>query len=224
MKTQIKTNSRTVWILITAVVAILSFYAFMVVGITTAKAQGGSCAITIGPFCLTDVVNELRGITEVEEPEPVLGAVSGPDSYFVYVGSNDVRRYSQRLVMRQGTTTLCSFISPLGASSTPVFASAFFTLASTSATDVAFYKSVSDPTATTTIISPIISIGADVGGTAIASTTQSDRGEQASYIFASGQRLNVSLAGADEGEVDGEDGGFSRIVPVGQCQVIWQEV
>ena len=205
--------------------------ALLAVGVTTfgvyqARADGGTCRVKIADICLGEFK---AGVEEIQdflgEPEPTFGAVSGPDTYFEYNGENDVRRYSRRQTMKQATTTLCSFIAPAGASSTPAFASANFSFASTSATTVAFYKSLGDPTATTTILSPITAIAANNDGAGFASSTQSLAGSDTlqDYVFTTGNVLNVSLVGGDSGEIDAT-GGFAGLVPVGICQVIWQEI
>ena len=168
------------------------------------------------------ILSILRGLfPEGENFTP--GAIVGPDSYNTYTGENDVRRYPRRQIMSQGTTTVCSFIAPVAASSTPLFASANFTLGSTSAITVAFYKSLGDPTATTTLISEIVAITADQGGTVIASTTNGigALNTPADFIFSTGEVLVVSTTGGDSESHTSSAPGF---VPEGNCNVIWQEL
>ena len=171
MKTQSKTNNRTVWVLITAVVAILSLYIFMV-GIGTARAQGGNCLVKIAGICLGEFkagVEEIQDFFAPSEEELALGSgVSLATDSFVEFGGIVHEYRSARF--QTGTTTACSFVSP-SATSTLLIAVARVDTASTSATTWAWYTSTGDPTATTTILGPISSFLATQGGEVYATAT-----------------------------------------------------
>lgn len=62
----------------------------------------------------------LQGLRGLQGPagEPGLGAISGPDFFFPYFGVNKVEVFPSSLSFAQGTSTICSFQSPLNATST----------------------------------------------------------------------------------------------------------
>ncbi len=109
-----------------------------------------------------------KGNTIVER---VVGAVTGPDSYFDYVANNDLQKFGQTKPLTTATTTVCAIKSPT-ATSTLTFGGIKFVVSTTSASVVTLAKA-SSAFATTTLIGQQ-SIGANAQGTiVVASSTPS---------------------------------------------------
>lgn len=207
-------KNKTLWVL-GGIVALLVLGSVVILG--TARADGGTCVIKIGEFCLKDVINELKEIAP--EPEPSLGAVSGPDTYFPYTGENDVRRYASRMTFRQGTTTVCSFRSPAATSSLE-YVTANINTSTSSITTVNVAKALNDNNSTSTLLFAG-SLPANVyGGFFFASSTATNDSGQilADHItiFAPSTNLNVSLGGHVTG-----DSGFNFS---GNCNAVFYEI
>ena len=129
----------------------------------------------------------------------VVGAVSGPDTYFPYVANNDVQRYSERKGYNAATTTICAFKSP-SATSTLRFASAQFTTATSVASTVTIAKATT-AFATTTALA-IANIGAGAQATIVATSTAD------TWVIAPSNFVVVGM-----------QGGVGTFSPVGTCEV-----
>lgn len=219
-----KIKSNAVWIVVVAVV--LMFAGLVFVGNTTAKADGGTCAFKLGDFCLVDVVkelNELKGALDLEPSfeEEALGAgFSHATDYCIEVGS--VERCFASQIMRQATTTICSFRSP-SATSTITGGFVTFTTGSTTAYEVSVAKAITRYATTTSLISDV-TLAANIQGTiqidvAVAATLD------ATQILSPLTFVNVGIQGdlVDGGE-ESETGYYANAAPVGSCSVEFMKI
>lgn len=140
------------------------------------------------------------------------GSLAGPDIPFPYLNWGGVNTTQASMTMNQGTTTPCAIQAP-AATSTLRLASAAFAVSSSSATRITFAKAVTNPTATTTLISVGL-LAAGVQGTVIASTTLGAAVDDAT-TFAPNTWLVVGVAGGDTGV------NATGFVPVGVCKASW---
>jgi hypothetical protein len=197
-------KSLTVGLIVVAIIAII--------GVGYGSTKSGSTGPQ-GPKGEQGVAgkNGQDGVTTVRTvtvaPSPVLGAVAGPDSYFEYYNDNGVITANRNARFNQATTTICSIKSPY-ATSTLTFASANFSVSSTSSSIIDFAKSV-NPGATTTKIGSTYSIVAGAKATVVASTT-AVAGD--AVIFPPNNYLVVNMKG-------GETNVFS---PTGACNAVWK--
>lgn len=127
------------------------------------------------------------------------GAVSSPDIMSPYFSFGGVKHWAGRTdSLTQATTTVCAIQSPT-ATSTIAWASALFTVSSTSATTVTLATSTT-PYATTTLLT----------STSIAANAQG-------YINFQGASSNVMAP--NTWVVVGMAGGTGNFSPTGTCQV-----
>ncbi len=141
------------------------------------------------------------------------GSVTGPDSYLPYTANNDVQTYSLRKQFTTGTTTVCAIKSP-AATSTLMFASAQFTISSTSASVVTLAIAAT-PWATTTILNNQ-AVSANAQATVMGSSTPVlASGAINSLVVAPNQYFVVGMA---DGTAEATAGTFS---PVGSCEAVF---
>lgn len=81
----------------------------------------------------------------------IFGANAGQDSYFPYVGNNNVQRWTYRSSFRNGTTTPCAYRNTAGATTTIDFASVLINTGTSTATVWTIATSTT-PYATTTLL------------------------------------------------------------------------
>lgn len=113
-----------------------------------------------------------------------------------------------RVVMTQGTTTVCAIQSP-NATSTLTEGSALFTVSSTTAATVSMAKAVT-AFATTTALGTVV-IAANAQGTAIASTSPTGATLDPSQVFSPNTWFVVGVAG-----------GTGTFSPTGVCTAEFQ--
>ncbi len=142
---------------------------------------------------------------EVAQELKALGAVSNPDIQSPYFSFGGVRYWGQRGTSNASTTP-CAIQSP-AATSTLVYAS--FSVASTSAT-ATYLEFGKDTTAYSTTTSlGIVSIGANVKGTAVASSTANWANVDGSTVFTPNTYLVAKVMNAAYAQLSGT------------CQAVW---
>lgn len=146
---------------------------------------------------------------QVSPVSPVLGSVTGPDSYFPYIGSNNLRTYSVRNGLATATNTPCAIPSPKTATSTLTFGSIKFLVSSTTATRIEIGQATT-PYATTTLIGTALDIAANAQATVIASTSPTGT----ATIFAPGTFLVIKTQG----------GATNSYSPTGICEAEFKEI
>jgi len=143
---------------------------------------------------------------------PQVGAAPGPDRTYPCESRNGVMECTYSAVMTQNASTTCSFKSP-AATSTLTWASAQFSLSSSTATIVEIGKGTLQ--ATTTLIGTKYNILASARASILASTSPA-AGD--ATIFAPSTWLNVKVGG---GITTGDSAG-TGFVPVGTCKATFQ--
>lgn len=207
---KIKSNS----VLIIAVAVVLLFVGFLVVGNTTARADGVKnifCSFSLAGCEFTPEAFSQVLVNVLPEPEDALGSGSShaTDPCMVVGG---VERCYSRQIMVQGTTTICSFISP-SATSTVTGGLVSFEVGSTTSLEVTVAKASTNAATTTTLISDV-TLAANIHGTihidtAVAATLD------ATQIIAPLNYVNVGIKG--NVVALGEDYTGSKVV--GSCSV-----
>ena len=140
-----------------------------------------------------------KGNTIVER---IVGAVSGPDTYFDYVANNDLQKFGQTKPLTTATTTVCAIKSPT-ATSTLIFGSVKFTVSSTTASTVTLAKATTAFATTTSLGSA--SVGASAQATVVSKKTAAG-GDGLDETFAPDTYFVVSMAG-----------GVGTFSPTGSC-------
>ena len=198
--------------------------ALLAVGVTTfgvyqAGADGGTCRVKIADICLGEFkagVEEIQDFFGPVEDEDSLGSGSShaTDPSMVVGG---VERFYDRQIMRQATTTICSFRSP-AATSTVLSGLVSFVTGSSSALEVTVAKATTAFATTTTLISDV-TLAADIQGTihvdpAVAATLD------ATQIIAPLNFVNVGINGSlADGGTEGDADYMAGAAPVGSCSI-----
>lgn len=164
---------------------------------------------------------------------PAFGATPGADFYGPYWGINDVKTFTARQVMTQSTSTICSLRSP-AATSTLVFASVSFRLASTVATaiDIARDTPVTRPISlgsatlggggfatSSLLISANYGIAANVASTIFVTPATSTAARDANFVFGPDEFFVVKAEGAAAStNIHDTNTGY---IPTGICNAVW---
>lgn len=151
-----------------------------------------------------------------------LGALAGPDipsGYLRWGGGNGVRVWPTGRALTQGTTTVCSILSP-AATSTLLSAGLKLDVASSSATLVEFGQSTSVPTATTTRIGTAYVVAGGASAFIAASTSPTTG---ATTVFAPNTYLNIKVQGGVTLGDSATAAGAAGFVPTGACQATFEE-
>jgi hypothetical protein len=175
-----------------------------VVGATGTRFPNGLSADSTSP-----IAGEVRGTTFTSTGDSVVGddlTVTGDNT-----SVNGITWSAQRQTMETATTTVCALRSPTGATSTLDFASANFTLSTTTAPTITLAKSAT-AFATTTVLGNRVTLAANEQATIVATTTAAQHGSKA-FTFAPGDYFVVAMTG-----------GIGTFSPTGQCQAIFREV
>lgn len=150
-------------------------------------------------------------VKEVKETGQSLGALSGPDIPFDYLGWGGVRTYSQAMDMRVATATVCAIQSPAATSTLVNGPVARFELASTSAVTLWVAKAATAFASTTVITT--YSLGASAQATVMASSSPTMTVVDSTFVFAPNTWLTVGMTGAIKGGSDTGQTGTR-----GECQ------
>ena len=151
-----------------------------------------------------------KGNTIVER---VVGAVTGPDSFFDYVANNDLQKFGQTKPLTTATTTVCAIKSPT-ATSTLSLGGVKLIVSSTTASVVTIAKATTAFATTTRLSRASVAAGAQITLTVfVASTTgvygslgQIHTADETDIIFAPNTFMVVGM--------EGNIGTFS---PTGSC-------
>lgn len=130
-------------------------------------------------------------------------------SCYNYMGVQVCPNYA---TMKIATTTVCALRSP-SATSTLLFGSAKFKIASSSATIVTLAKS-SSPSASTTLLASS-ALGAGAQGTIITMATSTNLGLDSHEVFAPNTYFNVSVQA-------GDIGGMTGLAASGSCNATFE--
>lgn len=131
-----------------------------------------------------------KGNTIVER---VVGAVTGPDTYFDYVANNDLQKFGQTRTLTTATTTVCAIKSPT-ATSTLTFGGVKFIVSSTTASTVTIAKATTAYATTTAIGGGALGAGAQ-GTFNATTTTAADTSLDGAMVFAPSTYFVVGMAG-----------------------------
>lgn len=141
-----------------------------------------------------------------------LGSVAGPESFFPCERHNGIETCTDKMNLTVATTTICSIKSP-SATSTLESGAVRLNTSSTSASVIIIAKGAKIG-ASTTPLSPALSVAANVQATLVASSTPagSDTGAVA-QIFAPNTYFNVTMSG-----------GTGTFSPTGSCKATFEVI
>lgn len=172
---------------------------------------------------LADIAGRVLGerlVEKVGDVEFNLGGFSGPKIQGDSICIADICDYYQSFRMRTATNTVCSLKSPVGATTTLIYADANWNIGTTTKSYIMFAKSADD-FATTTSLGKNPQLKGTETGFLVASTSRSERPpytlEGGALIFPSGYYLNVEWASTTKV-------GVTNFAPVGYCQAVFREV
>jgi hypothetical protein len=141
-------------------------------------------------------------------PAPQFGAVSSPDIPSPYFSVGGVRIWKYSMAPKQGSYTLCSFLSP-AATSTLTSGGVNLAVSTTSASTLYLAKAAT-ATATTTLLSSAIAVGA---GTQIFVEASTSPAAGNPRVFAPNTYFNVAI----------NPGTTTNLVPQGACHATFEE-
>lgn len=153
------------------------------------------------------------------QPAPIvnnnLGALSGPDIPYEYIGISGARLWGKGMTLAKGTSTPCRLEGP-AATSTLIAASVTFTTATGTAlnVDIAKTSSALPFASTTNLITEVITGG--FKATIVATSTANQANNR---IFSPNDLIVVKVAAPAEGtNIHDNPTGF---VPEGTCSGLW---
>ena len=214
-KSKVNKQNNLIWMVAVGVVAVALVGVFAL----SAQAQGVRgifCKVGIldCEFSVEDYTAVLENLLPDEEAALGSGSSHATDPSMKVGG---VERFYDRQIMRQGTTTVCSFISP-AATSTVTGGLVNFDVGSTSATIVSVAKATTAFATTTTLITDV-ALAANIKGTihidpAVAATLD------ATQIISPLNFVNIGIQEAlADGGVEGEATYYLGAAPVGTCLI-----
>jgi len=194
----------------------LSAYKVVIAIIAVALLVGGGVAVKAGGFfdwgnvekgVIDGLLEEAKNQTPEPVEEPIVGALSGPDIPYKYLTVGGLTTYYSSMKANTATTTPCAMQSPIVTSSLAFASARFSVVSSTAATTVSFRKSATAYVTTTAL----------TGDLGVASNVKMDRvlytASSSDFIFEPSQWVVV-----------GVQGGTGTFSPTGGCNAEWKAV
>lgn len=181
----------------------------LVVG-ATAYVQGFSSYEAPQTVMENVTIDTYNRISQTQQADDILGAMASPDVSGNWLRVGGVLHWYKSMDTDSATTTICTMKSP-AATSTLVFASVNFDLASSSAVTVRFDQSAVGTS--TQQIGSTITVGASASAAILASSSPSINLNDAEVMFAANTDLTVWIQGALSG------GNYT--LTNGKCKAEW---
>lgn len=152
--------------------------------------------------------------------EPLIGALTSPDIQSLYLSVNGIRDNFFRVPLIQGSSTICSAVSPVG-TSTLIYGVISI---KTSTTTIAYYdiaRATNNNTATTTTLGSTQNVVANGYTVIVASTSPATANLLIPGSVIGGSQYYVNVKGSF-----GDSSGTTapNMAPVGYCQFVFREI